>query len=489
MEESSLSVQRSNFSSNTAQSRGGVVYATDISRLTVESSNFTSSSAGDYGGVVYAHGSSVAVIASDFTSNSAGEDGGVVSAERNCNVEVFASTFASNSAGESGGVIVAAWESHVLVKISCFSNNTGEWWGGVLWAYSSFIIVSSSHFTSNNAMFGGVVCSIESSSVTFDASYFTRNSAECAGGVVFADDTGVTVHTSFFTGNRAGRFGGVMGAWGRSSVAVHTSHFTLNNAQWGAGIYADGHVHVSPRPVFVLMSQCHVVKNVASLSGAGIMTFQTFVSLSETHFAENKGTSIFEGTEETNLDHKNTSIIENCTFKNNLQKPKAAADIFFSAPVLLSNLTMKQRWNKKDSYSVITLRTTEISSLNVVLDAGHPSIVVFIEILSWESKKNKAVHTICPKSTRPSVKMATITNKGVHGAKILCEPCPFGYFHGLKSVIFGLYKQDQAHMICKSEVFHNNPRHSIYMFCYSLEQQCSPCPEGADCSLEGNVVS
>ncbi len=43
-------------------------------------------------------------------------------------------------------------------------------------------------------------------------------------------------------------------------------------------------------------------------------------------------------------------------------------------------------------------------------------------------------------------------------------------------------------MICSALNLINDSKKTNYSFCFSQEQKCSPCPYGADCSLEGDVV-
>ncbi len=168
------------------------------------------------------------------------------------------------------------------------------------------------------------------------------------------------------------------------------------------------------------------------------------------------------------------------TFRN----PRLQQIFFFSTPVLLKNLTVGHIWNKKDTYSVITLGSTKVSSIDVVLEAGYPSTAVFIGLLAPDVEIMTAVHTICPKSTRPVVKHRIAVKEGVFGVRFICESCPSGYYFGHKSI--ALYKRDHTEGICRNEVLFNAHNFS---FCSSPEGKCSLCPYGANCSLEGDVVA
>ena len=514
-----VTVHASHFTSNSAV-LGGVVYALYGSSVMVHTSHFSSNSARWDGGVVYAQeGSSVTVYASHFTSNSAVWEGGVVYAGEGSSVTVHTSHFPNNSARQDGGVVYAGEGCYVTVHASLFAGNSGEE-GGVVYVGESNVTVHVSNFTSNSAgHVGGVVCAMEGSSVTINVSHFTINSAGLAGGVISAVNRAtVAFHDSNFNSNSVGsdwlqnysrknnilevgwEGGGVLYAI-NCSVALYTSYFARNEAGWGACIFIDGHnetfrivngvpVTVASGSSVVFIFQCYFTKNTASQSGAAMSALKTLVFVSETRFAENKGTAIFEYTEDTDQDHKNASFIENCVFANNLGKvSNAAADVFFTSPVQLQNISIRKMWNHKDSHSVITLGKTLVTSLNVTLEEGYPSTVVFIGLLFWDSKIKTIVHVICPKSTKPSVKLARALKEGASGASILCEWCPFGYYFGKRSVSFGLYEKNQARKTCRTEVSWNDPKRKLYSFCFSLKRSCSNCPYGANCLIEGEVVS
>ncbi len=129
--------------------------------------------------------------------------------------------------------------------------------------------------------------------------------------------------------------------------------------------------------------------------------------------------------------------------------------------------------NYKDSYSVITLGSTKVSSIHVILMAGNASTAVFIGLLAHDEEIMTAVHIICPKSTRPLVKYGTAVKEGVFGVRLVCEPCPFGYYFGERSVMFGMHNRDHKNGICKNKVLFHDPKQDIYTFCSSPEGKCS----------------
>jgi predicted outer membrane repeat protein len=221
---SAVTLDRVTVLSNTADNRGGGLYA---GSAVITASTFQSNTAYSGGGGLAA-GSAVAT-ASTFLSNTAYSGGGGLYAESSA--VITGSTFQNNTAYYGGGGGLNAYSA--VVTASTFQSNSASDSGGGLNAYSA--VATASTFLSNSAYSGGGGLYAESSAV-ITASTFQNNTAYYGGGGGLLADSAV-VTASTFQSNSASDSGGGLNAW--TSAVVTASTFTSNAAgDDGGGLYA-----------------------------------------------------------------------------------------------------------------------------------------------------------------------------------------------------------------------------------------------------------
>ncbi len=506
-----VSIEASEFISNTAGFLGATVFATGHVVIEIVSSNFSNNSAGLYGGVVHAElHTLVEITASHFSRNKADLCGGVVNAKSDVTLRINSSSIVGNSAGTKGGVL-SVWQN---VDVSmCFSNlheNRAAWHGGVIHARRDITLdLMYSVLTGNHADdWGGVVVMREGVRLTVNNSNFTENyvgrqgidwmdsePVHRAGGVVAAvNNVILTVHTSRFVSNSA-NFGAIVHAQ-KISAAFSFSHFADNLALHGAVFHAESS--------FLKFASCYLWKNTAKM--AGVLWLQkTKLNLTETYLEQNNGTAIILQKQESQSCGKQWSHLANCIFENNFNdRSKYGEDLFVSVPVILSNVSVVKHWSSNAFQSVIVTSESIVVSLLFNIKAGTMVNVAGFNQLHWRpslGNMNK-IHLRCPKFFKPQTDYMGLTNDGVSAVRLNCEPCVSGYWVGDRSketmiigdvYLEGILQQSKNH-ICQiqkhgkqttmSHIGQVKTTEITFYFCLTKTQgKCNVCPHGANCSL------
>ena len=251
----SLVATESSFRNNTATSsqeslsnsitiHGGAIYMSgDNSSISIDSSDFLMNCASGSGGGVYISGS-VVVNSSNFTENSAllGQGGAIHSDSRGANVTFINSMFDHNSA-PSCGVLDVNERFHVVEFRDCsFTHNTAtgmEIGGGVCCISSASMSIINSNTSHNSASMNGGVLYINGGAVQIEHSNFVNNSVERYGGVAYTYIHAVSYNIieSAFHQNSAGIDGGVLYVGRRgSSVDIRGSEFSDSSATERGGV-------------------------------------------------------------------------------------------------------------------------------------------------------------------------------------------------------------------------------------------------------------
>ena len=252
---SSLTVERCSFRNNSGHD-GGVFYTEAFALLAIANSNFSDNSATSRGGVVCHESGSgrFTVNGSDFTNNIA-KCGGAVYFSMGGPFTFVEDSFISNSATLEGGAVYLSHcgsRSSTTVANTLFTNNVAQTQrgGAVYHEYCGSLIVTDSHFLNNSApgtendASGGAIYSLESDGAELMQSTFTNNMANMEGGGVSIRGNYVylVISQSTFFSNRAMGGGGGAIHYGVhfGNVSIMESDFSYNTALYCAIIDVDG---------------------------------------------------------------------------------------------------------------------------------------------------------------------------------------------------------------------------------------------------------
>lgn len=216
---------------NTANTLGGVIYATAGAYVQLSSSKATSNSA-DNGGVVHADGSYIVISGLTARSNAATTSGSVVYAAGNSlgTVTISKSTFISNSAGNGGVVYLTA--SPGDIQTSTFTSNNAKFGGAIYATQTSSLVGGYLSFTSNVASQDGGALYVSGSVAEFAPANFTNNIAQ-RGGAVFSTGASAYVEASgFISGNRA-TIGGAVVFYDTNAPVFTSATLSNNQAPYG----------------------------------------------------------------------------------------------------------------------------------------------------------------------------------------------------------------------------------------------------------------
>ncbi len=473
-----------NFTGNCANS-GGVVSAGEDVTVRIDSCNFTSNSAEWHGGVVHTKdGVTVRIDSCSFTGNSAGHGrGGVVWAGDGVTVRIDSCGLIGNSAN-GGGVVFAAQGITVKIDSCSFADNRaghgGD--GGVVSARDGVtLVIDSCSFTENWAGYGGVVITGKGATVRIDSCSFTENWAHQWGGAVSAGrDTTVRIDSCNFTGNSAGEEGGVVFAGERVIVRIDSCSFTENSAAEGGVVHAD-------RGVTVAIKGCIFRGNWAKAGGYGTINVHfSIINITNTLF-ENNSRSVVISQQHYSMHHQPTfSRLINCTFLNNIQlESEFPADLFFSAPVMLSQIYVIKTSSLQDAASILTTTDAVIKSVVVDVKRGKIQNVVTLNKIRWDlSESNSSeISFTCPDFLQPRIVTTAKSQDGLSVVRFVCESCSVGYYHGNTSSQLTLSESRKYNMICEDIKETTVPNRHIFSLCKSfVDGKCLPCPHGANCT-------
>ena len=248
--QSKLKISNCTFTNNTsAFGEGGVLSIQQESSLSINKSVFQGNSANSYGGVFIMSEISVAIDSSVFINNSANQ-GGVVHALQKTTIALRKNAFSNNSAKSSGGVLSLDQSSHLYDDRSQFIHNRATT-GGVLYAIRSGIVLQNSVLSYNQATErGGAIYILQSQTniTLLGQCNLTHNSANTGGAICAIESTIISLGYIYF-----------QTLFSRLTVAFNMANYI------GGGIY----LHRS-----VLNSKVNSVTNIscnsANSSGGGI---------------------------------------------------------------------------------------------------------------------------------------------------------------------------------------------------------------------------
>ncbi|WP_188118152.1 Ig-like domain repeat protein, partial [Methanobrevibacter millerae] len=246
---SSVSINDSYFSENTALS-GGAIFVRSVGEQNyINGSSFTSNVATDgKGGAINWNASAGQIFNTNFTNNSASYGGGIYIGGNSSNSQIVNVIFKFNNATFNGGAIDWNATGGKLYNNTFISNYAGDF-GAALCREANATGGGGKNntFISNHAGIGGAALGwIDSVGITIDEYYFYNNTAGIHGGAIFIGENShnCTVKNSIFAGNNAtirdehgdGGFGGAIVCLAANSTVIN-SRFTDNNAHEGGAIY------------------------------------------------------------------------------------------------------------------------------------------------------------------------------------------------------------------------------------------------------------
>ena len=171
-QESILSIYKSVFQGNSANTYGGVFMIREAN-VTVDSCVFINNSASQ-GGVMHAmQKATIALRKNTFSNNTAGSFGGVLSMDQSSHLYDDHGQFIYNKA-TTGGIMYAI-RSGIVLQDSVLAYNQANERGGaiyILQSHTDITFLGQCNLTHNSADTGGAICAIESTIISLGYIYF-----------------------------------------------------------------------------------------------------------------------------------------------------------------------------------------------------------------------------------------------------------------------------------------------------------------------------
>ncbi len=277
-------VQGNTISGNTSFSLGGGLLA-GYSQLSIISNNITNNQA-DRGGGIYVgiNSDGTSIIGNNISSN-IGEDGGGGIYVDQSNVTISANTINSNTISSTGfvehggGIFISANAYTITQNTISYNMNNSDFTGvggGVYVGYNSNGLFSKNMFVGNEAFRNGGGVYIESGGIISANHFISNTSDEYGGGLYIGSD-------SYIFGNHfetnSSHFGG--GMFNAGSNTIENNVFTNNTAYLGGGLA------VTAGENFIINNL--IIQNEATVSGAGLLLFESTGHLIHNTLAQNVG--------------------------------------------------------------------------------------------------------------------------------------------------------------------------------------------------------
>ncbi len=160
--------------------KGGALHAHLNSEVTIRRSLFTANQAETQGGAISAESSKITVVSSYLNGNIANENGGAIDMEDSSSLHVYNTAFLGNAAGTNAGAVSVESYSSALVSGSIFSGNSAPARAGAIYAEESSAEISFCTLSGNRADYGGGIYE-ESSTVKLSGTILWGNNADTDG--------------------------------------------------------------------------------------------------------------------------------------------------------------------------------------------------------------------------------------------------------------------------------------------------------------------
>ena len=302
-----VTVIRSEFDSNSANSQGAVVNGGLRAILYIGNCNFTNNVANLLGGGVisFGPGKHLTINGSRFIRNRSNQSSGGVLSLINVAATLYNCQFLENSA-QDGGVIITYQSSITFDHILNFTNNTAVQSGGGIFVIDSKIVLKKLLvLMKNKAYFSGGGAYLHHSQLvcqTGSLMLVGNNQAQYRGGGMHMSNTYITIHfnryfltdntATFFAGNRAGS-GGALYLEDSSAIHVIKSseyttelreptynlYFIRNTAVYGAAVFVSDETYYGvcsrPKGHSSYTSECFFQVLSPSMTPGGIYRLET----------------------------------------------------------------------------------------------------------------------------------------------------------------------------------------------------------------------
>jgi len=343
-----VTITQSSFSDNEAEHHGGAVYCTTSGSgpgtLTLDDCELTGNQATGVapwgkGGAVYVEQGTLDVLGSTFTSNTATDAGGALSAILAATT-VTGTDFNGNSAGTQGGAIDNT-EGSVTLNGCGFLLNTAALFGGGLCNSDGTADLTDCTFTGNSTTVdqagnegGGAIANLDIATLSAVGGMLSGNSSADHGGGIFnkADSMLHVAGMSLLNNDASGyasRGGGIAAMFGFGDpvfVTVAECRFEGNTADWGGGISTYS-------GMTSLISRCIFANNSADEGGGGLLHHVADSCVSNCVFVGHSG--IVAGGAFTD---DSTTTFMNCVFSGNAASLDGSAVrlVFHRSPQLVN---------------------------------------------------------------------------------------------------------------------------------------------------------
>ena len=216
------------FQNSYAYNGGSIIL--NNSTLSVEGSNFMDSRAKRLGGAIYSINSSISISNSNFYSNNASYGGVLYCEDSDVDLE---NMNAYNSRAYSFGGAIASKYSNITVKgcsfMDCLALNDA---GGAIYNFKTNINITESTFANGFADFGGAIANLDSN-LNIQTSRFVNNSVKHYGGAIYNIYGSLHLKDSFLNGSHAFMGGAI------NSVMTGDLMFTNNIFLNSTAVQAD----------------------------------------------------------------------------------------------------------------------------------------------------------------------------------------------------------------------------------------------------------
>ena len=258
------------FDANAASS-GGVMAFDDDSTVSIQSCNFSSNTALQSGGILFARSSQLFVSYSFLEKNSANGNGGCFCLDNSSNLEMSFATMTDNQA-VFGGVLVIRGEASGNVTHSSFHMNDASTSGGAAFVQASTLSLEKCRLANGSAEYGGGITAVSSNISVLESTASNLSASKEGGFVVVRADSVLRMSDCICSGNQAS-FGGCMHVKENSLGIVTDCQFDKNDASTSGGA-------AFVRSSTFLVQKCHVANGSAEYGG-GITAVSSNISVLE----------------------------------------------------------------------------------------------------------------------------------------------------------------------------------------------------------------
>lgn len=189
------------FEINSAQQKGGALYAGEVTTLTLANTAFLRNSAIDDGGGIENDGVLI-VNSSLFDTNMAGNDGGAIN--NGSQLLLDSSTLLNNEAADSGGGIYNEAGTTLTMTHSLVSGNSAADNGGGVRVFSGTATIANSTLSGNTAVNDGGGLGLSAANAQLNNVTLYQNSALVGAGVHLEPDAALTMRNSIIAGSLNG---------------------------------------------------------------------------------------------------------------------------------------------------------------------------------------------------------------------------------------------------------------------------------------------